>query len=323
MNQPLVSVLMPSYNKAPYIGEAIESVLCQTYRNLELIVVDDASTDGSWEIIQAYQKRFPYTIKAVQQPHSGGCAARNKAFALSSGKYIQYLDADDILNPEKIAAQMNVFTGTGEEDYVANGKWARFYTSDYRKENLSWGPHPSVQRDLSAIEWLLISHMSTPASWLTPCKLIKKAGPWDESLVINQDGEFFSRVVAQAKLVKFVPGSIVYYRSNVPNSVSRNTVHSEAACSILKTINELEKIFTIYNVQEKARHLLSLKYLGFAFQYWMHDPDLVKTIFPKIGALSEISDLPGTPLQNMLVRTLGLKAGLRLHALAKRLVRRK
>ncbi|MBX5439873.1 MAG: glycosyltransferase family 2 protein, partial [Thermoflavifilum sp.] len=182
MNQPLVSVLMPSYNKAPYIGEAIESVLCQTYRNLELIVVDDASTDGSWEVIQAYQKRFPYTIKAVQQPHSGGCAARNKAFALSSGKYIQYLDADDILDPEKIAAQMNVFTGTGEEDYVANGKLARFYTSDYRKENLFWQPSLPAWEDITNDEWLKLGWISHITCWLTPRRLIVLAGGWDEEL---------------------------------------------------------------------------------------------------------------------------------------------
>lgn len=99
---PLVSVLIPCFNAEKYVGEAIESALAQTHPNVEVVVVDDGSTDGSAEVIGAFGDR----ITAEFGPNRGACAARNRALTLSHGEFIQFLDADDLLRQNKVARQL-------------------------------------------------------------------------------------------------------------------------------------------------------------------------------------------------------------------------
>ena len=94
-----VSVIMPVFNCERYISEAINSVLEQTYKNVELIIVDDGSSDRSLEIAKKYESE---KVKVFTQPHGGAPRARNFAFEKSTGDYIQYLDADDILAPDQL-----------------------------------------------------------------------------------------------------------------------------------------------------------------------------------------------------------------------------
>ena len=111
--QPLVSILIPCYNAERYIAESIESGLNQTYPNIEVIVVDDGSTDGSADVIRSYGHRIKYEIG----PNQGGCAARNSAFHMSSGEYIQFNDADDLLHIDKIEKQIQLLLD-GSADMV-------------------------------------------------------------------------------------------------------------------------------------------------------------------------------------------------------------
>ena len=100
--QPTVSVVIPVYNGDRYLAEAITSVLDQTYKNFELIVVDDGSTDGSAEIAKSYKQAVLYTF----QPNGGLSKARNTGLALARGKYIAFLDHDDLWLPHKLARQV-------------------------------------------------------------------------------------------------------------------------------------------------------------------------------------------------------------------------
>jgi glycosyltransferase involved in cell wall biosynthesis len=93
---PLVSIVMPCFNNEAYVAEAIDSALGQTYDNIEVIVIDDGSTDGSLDIIRSYGDRITWRTG----PNEGACAARNKGLALARGEFIKFLDADDILLPE-------------------------------------------------------------------------------------------------------------------------------------------------------------------------------------------------------------------------------
>lgn len=106
---PLVSVIMPVHNAGDYLVEAIESILRQSYRYLELIVVDDMSTDNSWEIIQRYERTHPKKVRAVQtvkQTNSAGNGAMNYGFRYAKGDYIARMDADDIALPTRIEKQV-------------------------------------------------------------------------------------------------------------------------------------------------------------------------------------------------------------------------
>ena len=99
---PLVSVCIPCYNNAPHVAEAVESALAQTHTPLEVVVVDDGSTDNSVEILRGFGNRIIFEAG----PNRGACAARNRALALSHGDFINFLDADDLLLPHKIETQL-------------------------------------------------------------------------------------------------------------------------------------------------------------------------------------------------------------------------
>jgi glycosyltransferase involved in cell wall biosynthesis len=101
----MVSVLIPCYNNEAFVGKAIESALEQTYSNIDVIVVDDGSTDQSLQVIKSYGDQ----IKWHTGPNRGACAARNTAFSLSKGEFVQFLDADDILLREKKRIQKKIF----------------------------------------------------------------------------------------------------------------------------------------------------------------------------------------------------------------------
>lgn len=108
--EPLVSVIMPVYNAGKFLVPAIESILKQTYGHFELIIVDDASTDGSTNIIKRYKKRYPKIVRAVflkKQLNKGGDACANIAFKRARGSFIARMDADDIAHPDRIEKQVN------------------------------------------------------------------------------------------------------------------------------------------------------------------------------------------------------------------------
>jgi glycosyltransferase involved in cell wall biosynthesis len=112
--RPLVSVIIPVYNGDRYLGEAIESALAQTYRPIEIIIVDDGSTDNSAQVA----KRFSPSVQYVHQPNSGLGAARNCGAGLAKGDYLAFLDADDIWMEDKLTLQMAVFQSNPEADFV-------------------------------------------------------------------------------------------------------------------------------------------------------------------------------------------------------------
>lgn len=103
-DKPLVSIIMPSYNSGQFVAEAIQSALDQTYENIEVIVIDDGSTDNSLEIIRSFGSKIYWETG----PNKGACIARNRGIDLAEGEYIKFLDADDILALESIERQVEI-----------------------------------------------------------------------------------------------------------------------------------------------------------------------------------------------------------------------
>lgn len=216
MAQPLVSILVPCYNAGRWIRDTLDSVLTQTWPNIEIVVVDDGSTDNTASIIEGLESK---RIRLVKQPNSGAAAARNRAFGESGGEFIQYLDADDLLSPNKIFLQMRRLIE--QPDCVAMGEWARFRADP--KEAI-FTPDETWQ-DLEPIEWLVRAWhegggMLYPALWLAPRQVLLRAGPWRNELSLNDDGEYFARVLLASKKVLFCPGARTYYRSGIAGSLS-------------------------------------------------------------------------------------------------------
>ena len=123
---PLVSVIIPTYNRAALLRETIDSVLAQTCSDLECIVVDDGSSDETPRLLMDYAKRYPGKLIPIRQGNRGGTAARNTGAAAARGAFLNFLDHDDLLMPEKIAKQMKVFEKRRELGLVHCG----FYQID-------------------------------------------------------------------------------------------------------------------------------------------------------------------------------------------------
>jgi glycosyltransferase involved in cell wall biosynthesis len=215
----LVSILIPCFNAEKWLKETIESALSQTWPNKEIIIVDDGSTDNSLQIARLYESTI---VKVISQENRGGCTARNRALEYARGDYIQWLDADDILAPDKIERQINGANRLRNTRILLSGPWAEFYyrrsTAKFVKSNL-W-------QDLDPIQWFVVKFSDqvymTNNTWLVSRKLTEQAGPWDERLSRDQDGEYFGRLVAACERVVFVPDALSYYRRTSPKSVSGN-----------------------------------------------------------------------------------------------------
>ena len=207
--KPLVSILIPAYNAEKWVGAAIASALGQTWRHKEIIVVDDGSTDGTLAVAREFESRG---VRVVTQPNQGAAAARNKAFSLSRGDYIQWLDADDLLSPHKVTLQMQAAEETTDWRTLFSSPWAYFR---FRPAKAKFIPTP-LWSDLAPTEWLTRKwegnlHMQT-ATWLVSRELTEAAGSWDTRLLGDDDGEYFFRVVNASNGIRFVPQSRVYYR---------------------------------------------------------------------------------------------------------------
>jgi glycosyltransferase involved in cell wall biosynthesis len=207
--QALVSILVPGYNAQEWIADTLRSAIAQTWDRKEIIVVDDGSTDRTLEIARRFESE---RVRVVTQKNQGPAAARNKLFSLCQGDYIQWLDADDLLAPDKIERQLAALREADSRRILLSSPWAFFY---YRTERACFFP-TTLWRDLSPVEWLLRKigqglHMQT-ATWLTSRELAEAAGPWDIRLARDNDGEYFSRVLLASEGTRFVPEARVFYR---------------------------------------------------------------------------------------------------------------
>ncbi len=212
---PLVSVVIPCYNSVAWISAAINSVRVQTWPNREIIVVNDGSTDAS---LGAARACAGPDLRVFDQPNRGASAARNAGLRVARGEFIQFLDADDLLHPAKIETQVHALAPAAHA--LASGEWARFRDNPAEARFIS----DSNWCDLSAIEFLQLAfedgRMMHPAAWLAPRALLDAAGPWDESLSLNDDGEYFARVMLRASGIRFCAGARSYYRSHLRQSLS-------------------------------------------------------------------------------------------------------
>ena len=217
--KPFVSIIIPCHNAAPWLAETLESAVAQTWPKKEIILVDDNSTDGSLELARGYESRG---VRVLTQSNRGAAAARNAGLAAARGDYLQFLDADDLLSADKISAQLAIL-GEASAGSVASCRWGRFQNN----------PATAVFRDTTvfhdftpAREFLVhqagTGDMMHPAAWLTPRATAGAAGPWDETLSLDDDGEYFCRVLLRADAVRFSPEGSVHYRSALPGSLSRS-----------------------------------------------------------------------------------------------------
>ena len=215
--KPLVSILVPAYNAQEWIADMLRSAIAQTWEPKEIIIVDDGSTDDTLAVARQFESGC---VRVVTQENQGGAAARNTAFSLCRGDYIQWLDADDLMAPDKIALQMEAADRCQNKRMLLSSAFGTFMYRWYRTEFIP----TELWHDLSPTDWLLRKmgenlYMQT-GTWLVSRQLTEAAGPWDTRLLSDDDGEYFCRVLLASSGVLFVPEARVYYRAFRYNSLS-------------------------------------------------------------------------------------------------------
>jgi glycosyltransferase involved in cell wall biosynthesis len=208
--KPLVSILIPAHNAEKWIADTIRSAVAQSWERKEIIVVDDGSTDQTLRIARQFESE---SVRVVRQENQGAAVARNEALSLSQGDYIQWLDADDLLGSDKIAKQMEALDPAGSRRTLLSSSFGQFM---YRAHRARFTPN-ALWCDLSPAEFLLRKlgqrvFMQT-AVWLVSRELTEAAGPWDTSMISDDDGEYFCRILLASDGVRFVRDARVYYRS--------------------------------------------------------------------------------------------------------------
>jgi glycosyltransferase involved in cell wall biosynthesis len=283
VTQPKVSILIPCYNAEKYIGEALESVFLQTWPAIEVIVVNDGSVDRSAAVVRSFERP---NLKLIEQENRGQTAALNVCLAHASGDFVQYLDADDLIEPEKIERQ--VVRLLEHPHCVASCEWGRFYHSP---EETRFNPEP-VWRDLDPIDWLALSRadglgMMFPALWLIPMPIVQEVGPWMEELTDNNDAEYFTRVLLAAEGVLFCPGARCYYRSGISGSLTTLTSAS-AWISRFRVLDLCEAYVRAREDSERIRRAFALSWQHAAHRMYPYDRQLAERALARARAIHPI-----------------------------------
>lgn len=211
---PLVSILIPCYNAERWVAEAIQSALDQTHTDKEVIVVDDGSTDGSLDVIRSFGDK----IRWETGPNRGGNAARNRLLDLSSGEWLQYLDADDYLLPDKVKTQIQVLTAYSDSDVIYSPVLFEEWLDNNGPAPIQLSPlHPPLD------PWILLARWQLPQTGgsLWRRRAIINAGKWDESLPCCQEHDLYLRLLSTGSRFVHCDRSEAVYRYWPGATVSR------------------------------------------------------------------------------------------------------
>jgi glycosyltransferase involved in cell wall biosynthesis len=280
--KPLISILIPAYNAQEWLTESLQSAVQQTWENTEIIVVDDGSKDQTLAVARRFESN---RVKVVTQQNAGAAAARNKCYSLSQGDYIQWLDADDLLAPDKMSRQMAVLEQGCTKRTLLSSGWAHFI---YRYNRAQFVP-TALWCDLSPVDWLIRKmennlHMQT-ATWLVSRELSEAAGEWNTQLLGDDDGEYFCRVLLASEGVRFVPGAKVYYR--LPASTNLSYVGRSEAKMVAQWKSMESHISYVRSLEDSDRvRAACVQYLqNWLLSFYPDRPDLVEKAREKARSL--------------------------------------
>jgi glycosyltransferase involved in cell wall biosynthesis len=208
MEPPLISCIVPVFNGERYLHEALDSILAQTYRPVEVIVADDGSTDGTVAVVASYGERVRY----LWQPNAGSPAARNLGLGAAKGEFVAFLDADDLWHPEKLARQMARFQARPELDlsitHVQN-----FWIPELREEEVRFQNHRLAQPWPGYTSQALLARRT----------VFDTVGPFGTALREGDAKDWFLRAAEQGTVIELLPDVLVYRRLHRTNLSRRKT----------------------------------------------------------------------------------------------------
>lgn len=246
-----VSVIIPTYNRANFLKEAIDSVLSQTFNNFELIVVDDGSTDNTRDIIAKYSPK----IKYIYQPNAGVSAARNRGISATKCRYISFLDSDDLWKPSKLECQVDFMENNAdslisytEEIWIRKGK--RVNPRKRHQKYSGW-----------IFDKVLPLCTVSPSSSMIECSVFSDVGCFDESLPACEDYDFWIRASLKYK-ISLIKKPLIIKRGGHPDQLSRkiwglDRFRVKALEKILKAALTPEQRKLVLKFLEEKCHILA------------------------------------------------------------------
>ena len=258
-----VSIVVPCFNAARWVHGAIDSVLAQQSEAIELIAIDDGSTDGTAEVIAA---DYP-EVQLFRTANRGPSAARNLGTSMAAGRFIQYLDADDLLASGKLEAQIAALENAPAD--VAYGDWQKLISS----QDGSFRLGPVVRREIKgpADVALFTNFWCPPAAYLFRREIVAQVGAWNMRLPIIQDARFALDCALHGATFVHTPGVAAYYRTHQSGSVStRDPIAFVRDCQ--RNAAEVEQVWTARGgIDEGRRNALLEVYGGAARASFEHD----------------------------------------------------
>lgn len=241
-NNPLISVIVPVYKVEPYLSTCVDSVLAQTYKNLEIILVDDGSPDRCGEICDEYAQKHPH-IRVIHKENGGLSSARNAGMREMRGEYVSFVDSDDTIRPEMIETLYNHLTQSSADISICKFEYCSKQEGNDRDEPPQEHELKVFSRD-EALENLLISkyYGGQMCTKLFKREIVKDLY-LDESILFIEDLEFSTRAMIRAKRVCYTPAVLYNYflrDSSLLHSAfaPRHYTAHEAGLKIIKTLKE-------------------------------------------------------------------------------------
>ncbi|HEX2852746.1 MAG TPA: glycosyltransferase family A protein [Opitutaceae bacterium] len=282
MSQPLVSILIPCFNAARWLPATLESALAQTWRQTEIIVVDDGSKDDSLAVARSFEARG---VRVFSQANSGASAARNRAVREARGDFFQFLDADDLLSPGKIAAQTELLASR-PAGTLASCAWGRFTDDPAAAQFVD----TAVFRDFAPLDFLVLAGntgaMMHPSAWLVSRAIAERAGPWDETLSLNDDGEYFCRVLLASSGVAFCADERArsFYRSGLPGSLSQQR-GDRARRSQFRSVELIGQHLRAAEDSPRTKSAAANLYQRFIHDFYPAPADLIRQAEKRVASL--------------------------------------
>lgn len=208
----LISVIIPSYNVEDYISSCLDSVLNQSYKNIEIICVDDCSSDGTLSILESYVKKNPSIILLRNSSNKGAPYSRNLGMAQAKGEYIQFFDADDLLLPEKISHQVRLIERSGSKPDIVVGAsdWQKADGNEWRRDTFTSNPWENI----------ILTQMGDTCANLWKRSAVEAVNGWNEKLKSSQESDLLFRLMKNNARVIYDKESLTILRQRETGSIN-------------------------------------------------------------------------------------------------------
>jgi glycosyltransferase involved in cell wall biosynthesis len=233
----LVTLVIPAYNASAWIRETLESVHRQTYQHIEIVVVDDGSTDHTMDIAEATLRRGRFPYRVVRQDNNGPSSARNRGWRAGRGIWVQFLDADDLIRPDKIELQMAYESSAADVIY---SDWQRLCWTGEAWENEKYAYTPMIGENALA-DLLRNGNFIALGSQLFRSSVLQCIGGFDETHTLTEDVELHLKIAMRKGIFVKAPsdGPMFWYRDRVQSlSKSDRTKFVESCFRNAKLVEE-------------------------------------------------------------------------------------